>query len=275
MNKIQYTRNSLVFDVFEAGVKNKETIVLLHGFPASAPSLKPVGELLAAKGYSVLIPKQRGYSRDARPRSRRDYKLSELVEDIVALLDAQDIQFAHIVGHDWGGVVAWAFAAKYPERTLSLTAISTPHPRALLASILKSKQLFLSWYMLFFQLPGLPELIIRKNLRKVLVYSGLSSKIATTYARAMQDDRDLLKGGLNWYRALPFTLPEARKIGKIVPKTLFMYGKKDIFLSETAAARTEQWVSGQYSFICHLESTHWIPEESPEWLADKIVEFIK
>jgi pimeloyl-ACP methyl ester carboxylesterase len=269
-----YQRDGLIFDILEFGEKNKEVVILLHGFPANAHSWQPTAELLAKQGYRVLAPEQRGYSKRARPKHRRDYKLSELVKDVAALLDGNDIKSAHIVGHDWGGVVAWAFAAQYPERTLSLAAVSTPHPRALISSTLKSKQLFLSWYMLFFQLPYLPEFIVKKTLKRSLVNSGLSDVFAASYARNMQDT-SLLKGALNWYRALPFTLREARKIGKAFGKTLFIYGEKDAFLSKAAAVETKNWVKGDYRFVQQTQATHWIPEESPEWLASKITEFIK
>lgn len=274
MNRIQYSRNSLVFDVLEFGPHNKDTIILLHGFPANAESWTPTAELLAARGYRVLAPNQRGYSKNARPKHRRDYRLSELVEDINMLLKNRNLASAHIVGHDWGGVVAWAFAAKYSQRTLSLTAISTPHPEALLSSVFKSRQLLLSWYMLFFQLPWLPEVVVKKSLKKALTSSGLPNEIATSYNEAMQE-KALLTGSLNWYRALPFTFFEARKIGKITPKTLFIYGGKDSFLSKTAAAETRKWLAGEYSFVNQPSATHWIPEESPEWLADKAIRFIK
>lgn len=273
MNK-SYQRDGLIFDFLEFGEKNKEAIILLHGFPANAGSWQPTAELLAKQGYRVLVPEQRGYSKRARPKRRRDYKLSELAKDVVALLDSSGIISAHIVGHDWGGVVAWAFGAQYPERTLSLTAVSTPHPRALISSILKSKQLLLSWYMAFFQLPWLPEFIVKKNLRRSLVNSGLSDVFAASYAKNMQDS-SLLNGALNWYRALPFTLFEARKIGSISGKTLFIYGVKDAFLSKTAAVETKNWAEGDYRFVRQSEATHWIPEESPEWLASKIIGFIK
>lgn len=270
---MQYSRNNLTFNVLGFGDKDKETIILLHGFPANAQSWQPTAKLLAKKGYHVLVPEQRGYSKDARPKRRRDYRLSELVEDIVALLDSAGLQSAHIVGHDWGGVVAWAFAAAHPERTLSLSTISTPHPRALIGSIFTSRQLFLSWYMLFFQLPWLPELLIKKNLKKSLVSSGLSAPAATSYAKAMQN-RALLTGAINWYRALPFTLFETKKMNQIQPPTLFIYGEKDAFLSHRAATATKQWVSGVYRFVSQPTVTHWIPEESPEWLAEQISDFI-
>lgn len=271
---MQYSRDNLIFNALEFGGKDKETIILLHGFPANAQSWQLTAESLAKRDYHVLVPEQRGYSEGARPKRRRDHKLSELVEDIITLLDSSGIKSAHIVGHDWGGVVAWAFAATHPERALSLSAISTPHPRALINSIFTSKQLLLSWYMLFFQLPWLPELAVRKNLGRALISSGLPVPIATSYAKAMQD-LPLLKGAISWYRALPFTLFEAKNIGKIQLPILFIYGEKDVFLSRQAAEATERWVSGEYQFVCLPDATHWIPEESPEWLAEQISDFIE
>jgi pimeloyl-ACP methyl ester carboxylesterase len=271
---MHFSRNLLKFNVLEFGSRGKEAIVLLHGFPASAQSLIPVAEHLATKGYYVLAPEQRGYSEEARPKGRHDYQLTELVKDVIALLDTNNIQSAHIVGHDWGGVVAWAFAGEYLERTLSLTAISTPHPRALLSSIFKSKQLALSWYMLFFQLPWLPELIIKKTLKKTLTRSGLSSRMASSYAADMRDT-SRLKGALSWYRALLLTLFSTKKIGAIKVPTLFIYGEEDVFLSKYAAEATKGWVEGEYRFVSHSDMPHWIPEQAPTWLADEINAFVE
>lgn len=134
-----------------------KTIIFLHGFPASPDSWSATAKILSKKGYSVLLPEQRGYSEKLRPKKRREYKLSILVDDIVKLMDDKGIKRAHVAGHDWGGVVAWALASRYPERVLMLTVVSVPHPRAFLGSLLRSRQLFLSWYMFFFQLPRIPD----------------------------------------------------------------------------------------------------------------------
>lgn len=273
MTRKSYARDALTFNFFELGGASNETIILLHGFPASAESLIPVAKQLVQAGYHVLIPEQRGYSQLARPKHRRDYQLAELIKDTLALLDARKIHAAHIVGHDWGGVVAWGFAASHPERTLSLTAVSTPHPRALINSLLKSSQVFMSWYMFFFQLPRLPEIVIKASLASSLINSGLSKSKATVYAKAMQDNTRL-KGALNWYRALPFTLLDVRKIGKIQTPTLFVYGQNDTFLSTKAAKNTTQWVEDPYYFLSQPRMSHWIPEEAPEWLANQITRFI-
>lgn len=267
-----YRRKSLTFKVLEFGQPNREPFILMHGFPANPSSWKPTAERLALSGHHVLVPEQRGYSKYARPKHRRDYKLNELVEDTAALLNAAGADTARIVGHDWGGVVAWAFAYKYPKKTRSLTAISAPHPQALLNSLFKSRQMLLSWYMLFFQLPWLPEHMISrsKKLSQLLTASGLEPNIATMYAHSMKD-KERLSGALNWYRALPFTLLEFYKIKQVNVPTLFIYGGQDKFLSRRAALHTEYWTSGKYKYLELPAATHWIPEELPLWLADEIV----
>ncbi len=258
-------------------MKRTKTIIFLSGFPASPNSWPATAQALSEKGYDVLLPEQRGYSETLRPKKRRDYKLSLLVGDVIKLMDDKNLTQAHIVGHDWGGVVAWTLAACYPERVATLTVVSTPHPKALLRSLLSSKQIFLSWYMLFFQLPWLPERILAKQngqaLQNSLARTGLKKSTATSYAEYMlQPGR--LKGALGWYRAIPYTLRELKKINRVTVPVLFVHGGKDNFLSDRAAELTQQWVGSKYEEKSIPDATHWLPEESPELLAEYIERFI-
>src|SRR3954451_6799388 len=116
--------------------------------------------LLTQAGYRVLAPDQRGYSPRARPKRRRDYRTTELADDILALVDASGADKVHLVGHDWGGAVAWSFAHAHPERLHTVTSLTTPHPRAFAKSMVTGSQGLRSWYMAMFQLPFLPELAI-------------------------------------------------------------------------------------------------------------------
>jgi pimeloyl-ACP methyl ester carboxylesterase len=254
-----------------------ETVILLHGFPASAGSWKPVATKLAAHHLRVLALEQRGYSPGAQPKDLRSYIIDELVEDVLALLQATNTQAAHIVGHDWGGAVAWAFASRYPEHTLSLTSVSTPHPNAFSQALHSSKQALMSWYMFFFQLPFLPEWIMRANqgklLTRYLVHSGLNEKAALSYTRRMLGN-NTLHYALAWYRALRFK-HRGPTIDTIKSPTLFIYGGKDAYLSEKAARLTRQQVTGKYIFMHLPEATHWIPEEQPDLLAKELLGFIK
>jgi pimeloyl-ACP methyl ester carboxylesterase len=224
----------------------------------------------------VLAPFQRGYTPTSRPKRIADYRLQELCQDILHLMDTAGLGRAHIVGHDWGGGVAWFLADRYPERVSSLTVVSTPHPRALSRTLLTSRQLLLSWYLIFFQIPGFPEWILTRNRgwlgQKWLANLGLDATRATRYARKFANDPALLTGALNWYRALLFDAPYGFTASAVLPPTLYVWGTADSTVSGKAAQLTGQWVENSYSF-CPLEgASHWIPEQLPRKLAKMITE---
>lgn len=273
---IIFSRDSLTFRAHEYGSGN-ETVVLLHGFPSHAQSWEPIATKLAAQNFRVIALEQRGYSLGAQPKKTRSYVIDELTGDVAALLRAANVELAHIVGHDWGGAVAWAFAGAYPERTLSLSSISTPHPLAFKNALFTSRQLAMSWYMFFFQLPFLPELILRakkgRRITKHLVGSGLNTTTAEDYANRMLSG-DTLRSALAWYRALRFGSSQP-STPRIKPRTLFIYGGKDKYLSEKAARLTKNWVAGEYTFKYLPQATHWIPENQPELLAKELTAFIQ
>src|SRR4051794_29369336 len=127
----EFTRAGFTFDVNDSGPPDGDVFVLLHGFPENRSSWDAITPLLTEAGYRVLAPDQRGYSPRARPHRRRDYKTSELVGDVLALVDASGAGKVHLVGHDWGGAVAWAFANEHPDRLHTVTSLTTPHPRAM------------------------------------------------------------------------------------------------------------------------------------------------
>src|SRR3954470_10670943 len=177
-----FSRNGLRFTVWDEGPVDAETVVLLHGFPQSAQSWIGVSRPLLAAGYRVIAPDQRGYTPQARPRPRAAYRLDELVADVVALVDTAGVDPVHLVGHDWGGGVAWMVAAMRPDRLHTLTVVSAPHPRAVVNAMLTSRQLLQAWHVGFFQLPWLPEAAIRSRGGRfavaLLKQSGLSDHLA-------------------------------------------------------------------------------------------------
>ncbi|MGB8795317.1 MAG: alpha/beta fold hydrolase, partial [Mycobacterium sp.] len=136
----RFRRGELVFDVRDSGPADGPVVVMLHGFPQRNTVWNAVIPRLAAMGYRCLAPNQRGYSPRARPGRRRDYRMPELVDDVGALIDASGADRVHLVGHDWGGFVAWSFAARYPHRLATLSSLSSPHPRALLQTMMTSRQ---------------------------------------------------------------------------------------------------------------------------------------
>ena len=174
------------FTALDEGPVDAETVVLLHGFPQSAQSWIGVSRPLLAAGYRVIAPDQRSHTRHARPRSRWAYRLNELVEDVVALVDAAGVDRVHLVGHDPGGGVAWMVAATRPDRLHTLTVVSSPHPRAVVGAMLTSRQLLQAWHVGFFQLPWLPKAAVRSRGGRFAValvkHSDLGDDLARAYA---------------------------------------------------------------------------------------------
>ncbi|MFJ9781054.1 alpha/beta fold hydrolase [Amycolatopsis sp. NPDC101161] len=273
-----YSRNGLTFRVLDSGRSSAEPVVALHGFPQNSGAWLSVAADLVSSGFRVIAPDQRGYSPGARPRRRRDYVISELVKDVEALLLAGQFDRVHLVGHDWGGLVAWSLASRFPEKIATLTVVATPHPRAFVETFLFGKQLLSSWYMIFFQIPWLPEAVLRSRngevLRAFLVKSGLDESIARRYSEAFGKDTGLLTSAINWYRALPLDLSLGFKTGRVTVPTLYVVGECDSFVSRRAALRTDKWVSGSYLRKDLDSATHWIPEQNSSQLADAVKAFI-
>jgi pimeloyl-ACP methyl ester carboxylesterase len=271
-----FSRDGMRFQVLDEGPEDAEVVVLLHGFPQSARSWADVSRRLVAAGYRVVAPDQRGYTPEARPRSRRAYRLKELVADVVAAIDAAGAERVHLVGHDWGGGVAWLVAAGRPDRLRSLTVVSAPHPRAVMKAMLTSWQLLKAWHLFFFALPWLPEAAIRLRRGRLAVAwfkrSGLSDDLARTYIDRLNDDPGALAGSLGWYRALPLDFVVGSRTGAITVPTTFIWSTGDVAIGRRAAELTGNWVTGQFEFTVLDGVSHWIPEEVPEQLATHILE---
>lgn len=274
----QYRRGGLVFDVIDEGPADGPVVVLLHGFPQMNTSWNSVIERLTAHGYHCLAPNQRGYSPGARPTRRRDYRIPELVDDVRALIDACGAARIHLVGHDWGAVVAWAVAAEMPERLVTLTAMSVPHPAAFLRAVPTSRQAFASWYIYFFQLPRIPE-------RFLLGSDGNASRMSTfMQAKAAQPkdaaDRDartmsepgMLTAALNWYRAMPLSGLPGTGTRTTVP-TMYIWSDGDAAVLEKGARLTGRYVGAEYRFET-LSGSHWMLDEQPDAVADLLLDWL-
>jgi pimeloyl-ACP methyl ester carboxylesterase len=261
-----YTRNGLVFDVHDAGPVDGTPVILLHGFPQDSRSWDAVSTLLHARGYRTIAPDQRGYSPRARPRPRHAYRPSELTGDVVALIEVAGLGPVHLVGHDWGAAVAWQVAAQRPDLVKSLTALSVPHPAAFSRAMFTSSQRRKSRYMLFFQLPWLPErqLTSGKSWERSLRSTGMSSETAARDAERMRD-HDAARGALNWYRAMVLSSPRALR-AKITVPTLYVWSDGDRAIGPQGAALTPRFVAGPYTYEVLEGVSHWIPDEAPEQL---------
>lgn len=259
-----FTRDGLRFDVHDHGPRTGAAVaVLLHGFPQDASAYDAVVPLLTDAGLRVLVPDQRGYSPGARPPGRRPYAVPELVADVVGLLDAAGVDAAHVVGHDWGGAVAWALAARHPERVASLTALGTPHPTAVRTGLPRG-QLRRSWYIVWFQVPALPEraLLARGGavLRDALQRSGLEPARARRYVERVRAP-GALTAALAWYRGNGVTLPRGRGLTVRVPTT-YVSARRDPFFAPSSVEATVHHVDAPFTRV-DLDADHWLPEHRP------------
>jgi pimeloyl-ACP methyl ester carboxylesterase len=268
-----FSNGPLTFPVLDEG--DGPPVVLLHGFPQDSRSWDAVAPRLHAAGLRTLRPDQRGYAATARPTSTRAYRVSELVGDVVAPLDAAGLERASIVGHDWGGAVAWGLAATHPDRVASLTVLSTPHPGALARAAFTSTQGLRSSYMLPFQVPGLVEWWLggpehADRVRAALKPTG-APESAVERAVELMADRDRLRGMLQWYRAVPLSARGPLTGPSPVPTT-YVWSTGDVALGRAAAERTRDHVTGPYRFEVLEGLSHWLPEQAPETVAALVVD---
>jgi pimeloyl-ACP methyl ester carboxylesterase len=264
-------RSGLTFDVSDAGPVDGPIVVLLHGFPGSHRTWDALVPLLSEAGLRTLALEQRGYSTGARPRRRRDYRAHEVTQDALALLDAVGADRVHVVGHDWGGFVAWRLAAVAPERLSGMTVLSTPHPSALLRAAVSSAQGLRSTYIGLFQLPALPELLIGPRMHRLLRIAGLPRAFAAEYTR-FHIDGGALPTALTWYRGMWLPDRRSRSVrgAAVSVDTTYVWGNRDQALGRRAAELTGSHVSGAYRFV-ELDENHWLPERAPSRVAAEII----
>jgi pimeloyl-ACP methyl ester carboxylesterase len=263
-----YTRDDLVFDVLDEGPADGEAIVLLHGFPERASSWRLVAPLLHRHGYRTIAPDQRGYSPGARPAHRRDYRIGELVDDVVALIE-QVGGPVHLVGHDWGAAVGWAVAARHPDLVRSWTAFSVPHTAAYTKALL-GRQGLKSWYMALFNLPWLPETLgAAGRLDPFLRHTGWGEAELARFREEIVA-YGALPGGLGWYRAMPYALREP--VGRVRVPTTMVWSDGDTAVDRRGPELTAGYCKGPYEYVELRGVTHWIPTEAPEAAAEAILE---
>jgi pimeloyl-ACP methyl ester carboxylesterase len=271
-----FQRDGLVFDVRDTGPDGGEPVVLLHGFPQDGTAFDALLPALHGAGLRTLAPDQRGYSPGARPAGRRAYRLREAVDDLLALLDAAQLPTAHVVGHDWGGAVAWAVAAWHPERVRTTTSLSTPHPAAMTRALVTSDQALRSSYMGLFTVPVLPERVLLAQggarLRRALLRGGLPAAVAGHYVQRMREP-GALTAALGWYRALPWTARDPVRTVRV--PTLHVWSTGDAFLGRAATEGSAAHVAAPYRLEVLADVPHWLPELAADRVADLVTAHVR
>lgn len=270
--------SGLVLDVDDQGPLDEDVVVLLHGFPERATSWDRVAPLLHAAGLRTLAVDQRGYSPRARPTRRRDFRADLLRDDVVAVLEAARDHArpgtrVHLVGHDWGAVVAWLVAAARPDLVATLTAFSVPHPGAYLRAGLRSRQLLRSWYIAAFNVPGLVERLAARpggRVDRLLAATGMTRAELATFRAEVVDD-GALPGALGWYRALPLSAG-AMGASRVRVPTTFVWSDGDTAIDRWGAEHCGEFVRAEYELVVLTGVTHWIPGQAPAAAAEVVVQ---
>ena len=260
-----------------------DPVVLLHGFPEFSFCWRHQLPALAAAGYHAIAPDLRGYNLSDRPLGVRNYRTHDLVADVAALIRKLPSGKAHVVGHDWGGVLAWRLAAKHPELVKKLVVLNAPHPAAYLRTLKRSPRQWLrSWYVLFFQLPWLPERLIRcrdfalfeRGWRKDPVTPGAYSDEDIAKYKEALDRPGALTAAINYYRAAmrwPADLYSEPQF--VAAPTLLIWGEKDRYLGLDLTEGLEAWVP-DLRVERIPDASHWIQNDVPDVVNRLLVEFL-
>ena len=265
METLDLAVGDYTFSARADGPADGELVLLLHGFPETSYEWRKQLPVLAAAGYRAVAPDQRGYASGARPENVDAYKIGELASDAVGFADALGVDRFHLVGHDWGGAVAWFVGGHYGDRLRSLTVVSTPHPTPFAHSIAHGEQREKSSYMLMFRDPSAEDQFLANDgeaLRGLYQGAGLHDADAVDEYVRVFTDRSALTGGLNWYRANDFRA----EIGPITVPTMYVWSTDDIALGREAAEATGPYCEGSYRFEIIEDISHWLPEEAPDQL---------
>jgi pimeloyl-ACP methyl ester carboxylesterase len=258
------------FDAIAAGPADGRPVLLLHGFPEAAVAWEHHVAVLGREGFRAVAFDQRGYSPGVRPEQVAEYGMDSLVGDVVAVADALGWSRFDLVGHDWGGAVAWHTAYAHPERLRSLCVVSTPHPRALADAIQTDEDQHLrSGYMTEWRQGSTEKRMLADNgaaLRQMFDWKVPPSRVDDYLQRLSEPGA--LTAALNWYRA---GRPGSR-IEKVEVPTMYVWSTDDVAFGSTAALDTGNWVSGPYRFEMLEDVSHWVPEQVPEVLASLLLE---
>lgn len=256
-----------------AGPAGGDVVLLLHGFPETSYEWRAQLEALAAVGRRAVAPDQRGYARGARPAALDEYAVDRLVDDVFGFADALGAERFHLVGHDWGGFVAWYAAARDDGRLRTLTVVSTPHPVPFRAALHSGgDQRERSAYMEWFRAADAEATWLADDAALLdAAYSEHPADAREEYRRVFTADGGAaLTGGLNWYRANHFHAPE----GSITVPTLYVWSTGDVALGREAAEGTGAQVEGPYRFEVLNGVSHWIPEVAPDALDTLVLEHL-
>ncbi|QRP43700.1 alpha/beta fold hydrolase [Amycolatopsis sp. FDAARGOS 1241] len=262
-----------------AGPESGELVLLLHGWAEFADSWTAELGALGAAGYRAVAVDQRGYAAGARPLDVDQYSVRHLITDVIAFAAALGHDRFHLVAHDWGGMVGWAFASAHPDQLRSLTVLTTPHPAALHRAATDDQRQFRDLgYVRFFRNPdGRAEASLLADdaagLRATYGDRVPAELVERNISRLTEPGA--LTAALNWYRGGPATDEFDIPAGRISVPTLYLWGSEDPYLGRTAAELTRSYVDGSYEFEVVEGASHWLPEEAADFIVPRILDHLR
>jgi pimeloyl-ACP methyl ester carboxylesterase len=272
----------LTFDAIAAGdpgaAAEGRLVLLLHGFPESYEAYRDFLGPLAEAGYYAVAPNQRGYSPGARPTEVEDYSIFELVGDVQAIATELGAERFHLVGHDWGGGIAWAAAAFEPDRLSSLSVLSTPHPDAMLDAFADptSDQVQRSSYVDLFTDPDFVDGVLADGEESFAAVFGTAGGLPRDHVGRyfeVLSTPEALSAALNYYRATPFD--DHPRMGAVRVPTLYVFGDQDLAFSTTSAELTANYVDADYRYEVIAGGSHWLPETVADEIVPMVLEHIE
>ncbi len=272
--------NGITLHVAEAGPQNGRAVVLLHGFPEYWYGWRHQLGALAAAGYRVVAPDQRGYNLSDRPPGIPAYDIDVLARDILGLADRLNEGRILLVGHDWGAAVGWWLASRYADRLEKFVAISAPHPAVWVRAMRHDReQRKRSRYVRLFRLPWLPEILLAHRNFTTLTSALLSTARAGALSeadieayRTAWSQTGAMTSMVNWYRALLARDWRHAEFRGLTPLTLVVWGERDQY-GTSALAESSAKLCERASFI-HLDASHWIQHDAPESLNGLLLDFL-
>ena len=271
------TSPALTFDALTAGVPEAPLVLLLHGFAESMHCWRAQVAALADAGYRAVAPSQRGYSRGARPDpgNTANYHIDRLMDDAMAIAApcGHGERRFHLVGHDWGGSIAWALADRYPQRLASLTVLSRPHPNAFNRALQMpdGEQARRSRHHKAFLEPDAADVVLADNckwLRERLASGGVPADAITLHLSVL-GNRDAMEAALAWYRARGAI---RSPLGIIEVPTLYIWGDADDTVGRIAAEGTKDFVSAPYRFEALPGGSHFVADQMPERVSELLLQ---
>lgn len=273
--------NGIRLHVVQAGPKSGVPVLLLHGFPEFWYGWRKQIPALAAAGCRVIVPDQRGYNLSDKPNRIRCYRSEELVKDILGLIEALEYEKVNLIGHDFGALVAWMLGMRHPERLRRLGIINVPHPAVMWRFLRRDfEQMRRSLYAFFFQLPWLPETIMRAgNWRGATLGMRRSARPHAFTEADMEKYREAwsqpggVSGMFHWYRAAAWYRPQIPNGMRVHVRTLILWGVNDPALSRRLARPSLDYCDDG-NLIFFPDATHWVQHEEAEEVNRQLLNFL-